>query len=161
MRVLVCALFIIGGCGGAETGTEPTKASKEVAEPTPSPTPEEKAAPEPAPPPPTGAIADGSRLFVQVCDEANPCPSLVQPEGEKHCAALKLGDLDGWRLPDRAEAERFARLDGLAQLEGYHWTQSEFDQDASQVWIVDPKSNQPTTVPRDRKPFTIRCVREP
>ena len=161
MRVLVCALFIVGGCGGVETKADATKVSAETNDAPPPASPEKRAEPKPAPQAPSGAIADGTKLFVQLCDEANPCPSLVQPEGEKHCASLKLGGLEGWRLPDRSEAERFARLDGLGQLEGYHWTRTAFDQDASQVWIVDPESNQPTTVPRDRKPFTIRCVREP
>ena len=34
----------------------------------------------------------------------------------------------------------------------------------SQVWIVDPEDPQgapATTIPRDRKPFRIRCVKEP
>ena len=34
-------------------------------------------------------------------------------------------------------------------------------EDAAQAWIVDPKTGQETTIPRDRKPFRIRCVFEP
>ena len=29
------------------------------------------------------------------------------------------------------------------------------------AWIYDPVGGQMTTIPRDRKPFTIRCVYEP
>mgnify|MGYP000505832539 CR=1 FL=1 len=36
-----------------------------------------------------------------------------------------------------------------------------FAEDAAQAWIVDPTSGQETTIPRARKPFTIRCVFDP
>lgn len=113
------------------------------------------------PPPPAGAAVLDPPLYVQRCDAAHPCPSLLQPAGETHCRDLTLGALEHWRLPDRAEVARFARASDLDHLEGFHWTRTAFSEDAKQAWIVDPKSGQETTIPRDRKPFTIRCVFDP
>lgn len=114
------------------------------------------------PPPPVGAIAlDKPPLYVQTCDPEHPCPALLQPAGEAHCRDLKLGDYEsGWRLPDREEVKRF-RGDGLHALEGFHWTHSAYADDPKQAWIVDPVGGQETTIPRDRKPFTVRCVMSP
>jgi len=116
------------------------------------------------PPPPAGAALLDPPLYVQRCDAAQPCPSLLQPAGEAHCRGLVLGGLKGWRLPDRAEVARFARPtgpDALDNLDGFHWTRTAYAEDSKQAWIVDPKTGQETTIPRDRKPFTIRCVIEP
>lgn len=114
------------------------------------------------PPPPAGVALLDPPLYVQRCDAAVPCPALLQPAGESHCRGLKLGGLTGWRLPDRAEVARFARAtDPLEGLEGFHWTRTAYTEDSKQAWIVDPKTGQETTIPRDRKPFTIRCVIEP
>lgn len=145
--------------------------------PTPTPTPAPAApadAPAPAapfatptakpPPPPEGVVLLDPPLYVQRCDAAQPCPALLQPAGEAHCRGLTLGGLSGWRLPDRAEVARFGRATGpdqLSGLEGFHWTRTAYAEDGKQAWIVDPKTGQETTIPRDRKPFTIRCVIDP
>lgn len=116
------------------------------------------------PPPPEGAalLADRKRpLYVQRCDDKHACPALLQPGGETHCRDLRLGGLEHWRLPDRDEVKRFGEIADLDKLEGFHWTRTAFAEDAAQAWIVDPKSGQETTIPRGRKPFTIRCVFEP
>lgn len=116
------------------------------------------------PPAPVGAeLMNDPWLYVQTCEDERPCPDLTQTEGELHCEKLALGDrTQGWRLPSREEAERFASVEGLQKLEGYHWTRTPFDDDMMQVWIVDPKNAGPaTTIPRKRKPFRIRCVYEP
>ncbi len=128
------------------------------------------AAPPPAPegtvlsPPPEGAPPDQAiYLYVQSCDEAHPCPSALQTEAEIHCRELSIGTRDrGWRLPSRHEADRFAGLEGLADLAGYHWTRTPYEEDMMQVYIVDPSGEGPTTtIPRTRKPFKVRCVYEP
>jgi hypothetical protein len=118
----------------------------------------------PPPPPPPGALLQAKPpLFVQICGAEAPCPSLLQPAGEAHCRDLKMGDYgSGWRLPDLEEAKRFGRLEGLEGREGYHWTRTAYAEDRKQAWIVDPADGgPPTTIPRDRKPFTVRCVFEP
>lgn len=116
------------------------------------------------PPPPEGAalLPDRKRpIYVQLCDKAHACPDLLQPAGETHCRDLKLGGLPSWRLPDQDEVKRFAGIAGLEALEGFHWTRTAFAEDAAQAWIVDPKAGTETTIPRDRKPFRVRCVFEP
>ena len=116
------------------------------------------------PPPPDGAalVPDRTRpIYVQRCDPAHACPDLLQPAGETHCRDLKLGGLPSWRLPDRDEVKRLSGVAGLEGLDGFHWTRTPFAEDAAQAWIVDPKTGQETTIPRDRKPFRIRCVFEP
>lgn len=113
------------------------------------------------PPPPDGAALLDPPLYVQRCDAAHPCPELLQPAGETHCRELRLGGIAHWRLPDRGEVQRFTTGVGMDKLEGFHWTRTPFAEDAKQAWIVDAKTGQETTIPRDRKPFTIRCVIEP
>lgn len=126
------------------------------------------------PPPPEGAVTlapnpgetDPKKslwLYVQDCSDVAPCPKFLQTEAEVHCREFKLGVREhGWRLPSRHEAERFSQLEGLAQRAGYHWTRTPFAEDMMQVWIVDPSGAGPsTTIPRKRKPFTVRCVMEP
>ena len=114
------------------------------------------------PPAPEGATTlRDPWLYVQTCAEPHPCPDLLQPAGDKHCRELKLGGHVNWRLPDKEEVQRFARAEGLEAREGYHWTRTPDEENMAMVWIVDPAGAQPTTVKRDRKPFTIRCVYEP
>ncbi len=141
--------------------------------PAPTPAPAVKPAPTPdadkpfatptakPPPPPDGAALLDPPLYVTRCDADHPCPELLQPAGETHCRDLRLGGLVHWRLPDRAEVQRFNTGVGMEKLEGFHWTRTPYAEDAAQAWIVDPKTGQETTVPRGRKPFTIRCVIEP
>ncbi|MEZ4451006.1 MAG: hypothetical protein R3B09_16105 [Nannocystaceae bacterium] len=115
----------------------------------------------PPPPAPEGAVLlTKPALHVQRCDPAHPCPKLLQPAGEAHCRGLELSGVKGWRLPDVEEAKRFAGAD-LDDKDGFHWTRSAYADDDKQAWIVDPTSGSATTVPRDRKPFTIRCVISP
>ena len=120
------------------------------------------AQPQPAPAPaPDGAVLlEAPSLYVQTCAEGLPCPKLVQGEASSYCAALVAGALS-WRLPTLDEARRFAGAEGLLQTEGFHWTGSAYEEDAAQAWILDPVGGQSTTIPRDRKPFTARCVAEP
>lgn len=113
----------------------------------------------PAQPPPSGVAIGRDGLWVQRCDATATCPKLLQPAGLKHCDALELGGHDDWRLPTRAEVNGLGRLDGLEDRAGYHFTATVDDGNEALVWIVDPTTNQPTTVPPTRKPFTIRCVR--
>ncbi len=115
------------------------------------------------PPPPTGSyLHEKSALFIQRCTAEHPCEKKLQPEGEAHCRTYSLGAYKGgWRLPTLEEAKLFAGIDALEDKDGFHWTSTAYEEDAKQAWIVDPKSGQSTTVPRDRKPFTIRCVYKP
>lgn len=159
MRPVLFVLAVSVSCGTpAEKSTQ-----KSAPEPTPTPAepkPEPPAPVEaPAPAPLPGTAVDG-KLMIQTCADTHPCPDLLQTEGEKGCSEIEISGTQDWRLPTKAEAERFARVEGLLELEGYHWTSTPFEEDDKQVWIIDPKSNQPTTVPRDRKPFRIRCVRD-
>lgn len=118
-----------------------------------------------APPAPAGAVAlEDPWLYVQTCSADHPCVDLKQPAGDAHCRELRLGDYGAWRLPSKAEVERLSGVEGLENLAGYHWTRTPFEDDINQVWIVDPADpvNAPaTTIARDRKPFRIRCVKEP
>lgn len=119
------------------------------------------------PPAPEGSVLlpdPKHYLYVQTCAEPHPCPSLKQPAGDAHCRELRLGGHDAWRLPSKDEVVRFAGLEGLQDTAGYHWTRTPFEDDLGQVWIVDPEDPQgapATTIPRDRKEFRIRCVKEP
>jgi hypothetical protein len=117
------------------------------------------------PPAPEGSIALADPwLYVQTCVEPHPCPSLKQPAGDAHCRALLLGGHDVWRLPSKDEVARFKGVDGLQDTAGYHWTRTPFDDDLGQVWIVDPEDPvgaPATTIPRERKEFRVRCVKEP
>ena len=117
------------------------------------------------PPAPEGSIViEGPWLYVQTCAEPNLCPELKQPAGDAHCRELELGGHVDWRLPDKDEVARFKGVAGLENTAGYHWTRTPFEDDMGQVWIVDPEDPQnapATTIPRDRKPFRIRCVQEP
>ena len=117
------------------------------------------------PPAPEGSIAlPDPWLYVQTCADPHPCPDLKQPAGDAHCRELHLGGHDAWRLPSRDEVVRFKGVDGLQATAGYHWTRTPFEDDLGQVWIVDPEdpTGAPaTTIPRDRKEFRVRCVKEP
>ncbi len=131
-------------------------AADESEQPKPFATP--KAQPPPAP---EGSVLLDPPLYVQSCSAGVPCPALLQPAGETHCRELELGGREHWRLPDREEVKRMAGVAGLEALTGFHWTRSAYAEDAGQAWIVDPATGQETTIPRDRKPFTIRCVFDP
>lgn len=117
------------------------------------------------PPAPEGTVLMAKPwLYVQTCAEPHTCPDLLQPEGDKHCRELKLGGHVNWRLPDKKEVERMGSVEGLEAREGYHWTRSPDEENMNMAWIVDfaaPDVGMPTTIPRDRKPFRIRCVKEP
>ena len=117
------------------------------------------------PPAPEGAVTlPDPWLYVQTCADPHPCPSLKQPAGDAHCRELVLGGHDVWRLPSKDEVLRFAGVEGLEHTGGYHWTRTPFEDDLGQVWIVDPDDPQgapATTIPRERKEFRIRCVKEP
>jgi hypothetical protein len=117
------------------------------------------------PPAPEGSVLlPEPWLYVQTCAEPNPCPSLEQPAGDAHCRELRLGGHDAWRLPSKNEVTRFNSVEGLQDTAGYHWTRTPYDEDLGQVWIVDfmdPKGAPATTIPRTRKKFRIRCVKEP
>jgi hypothetical protein len=169
----VCACDSGGSTPDARSGAEPGEptAKQAVSDPDRD-RPEDDheqasfATPTAKPPPaPEGAIAlPDPWLYVQTCSEAHPCPLLKQPAGDAHCRALVLGGHDGWRLPSKAEAVRFGGVEGLEATAGYHWTRTPYEHDLGQVWIVDPadpKSAPATTIPRERKPFRIRCVKEP
>ena len=161
-QVLLFGLLTLGAC---DSGNELSPAKTD--EPVPDPNSDDAAAkgagaetPTPLPDAPQGAVLDAKgKLFVQACATEEDCPKLLQAKGVEHCAGLKLGDVT-WRLPSQEEAGRFAKLEGLGSTSGYHWTSTPFDQDDSQVWIVDPSGPPSTTIPKDRKPFTIRCVAE-
>jgi hypothetical protein len=165
---VVALLLVFAASAACDAEPEPA-AAVEASKPAapveapvePAPAPFKAADPEP-PPAPQGTVALKAEtwLYVQTCVDPHPCKDLLQPAGEEYCRAMKLGDRDGWRLPSRKEAEAFAGVDGLDALGGYHWTRTPYEEDANQVWIVDPAGAQPTTIPRDRKPFRVRCVNE-
>jgi hypothetical protein len=117
------------------------------------------------PPAPEGAITLADPwLYVQTCAEPHPCPSLKQPAGDAHCRELVLGGHDVWRLPSKDEVLRLKGVEGLEATAGYHWTRTPFEENLGQVWIVDfedPEAAPATTIPRERKEFRIRCVKEP
>jgi hypothetical protein len=138
------------------------RAPTPAAAPTPAPTPTPAAAPtpakSPAPAPAGTVLQDGT--YVHTCVEATACPSLLQPAGVAHCAALGLGGLT-WRLPTRDEIASWRGKPGLVGAEGFHWSGTPFADDRAQVWIHDPSSGTETTIPPDRKPFKVRCVARP
>ncbi len=159
-------------CNGASTAAEQAGAKSVAASPEadePEPKDDENANfadPQLAPPSaPAGTVAlPDPWIYVQTCGEAHPCESLKQPAGDAHCRRLRMGGYENWRLPSKQELEGFAGAEGLEQLAGYHWSRTPYKDDINQVWIVDPAdpSGAPaTTIPRDRKPFRIRCVKEP
>lgn len=168
------ALLALACCSALACGADPpaskpadakpdakTAAKPEAKQPEDAAPPEPFAKPKLKPPPaPEGAVLLDPPLYVQRCDPAHTCPKLQQPAGETHCRELRLGGHSNWRLPERDEVKRFSGPD-LADQAGFHWTRTAYAEDAAQAWIVDPKSGQETTIPRTRKPFTIRCVLDP
>jgi hypothetical protein len=152
-----------------ESAAKP-EAKPDAPEPGDEPKPDEKAAsfaqPKMEPPPgPEGTITlPDPWLYVQTCAEPHPCPELTQPAGDAHCRELQLGGHVNFRLPNKDEVLRFRGVEKLEARAGYHWTRTPFDDDIGQAWIVDPEDPEgapATTIPRDRKPFRIRCVKEP
>ena len=174
--MLMCAACFALGCGSKSASQAKSEEAKQAAdakaksdaadEPPKDDEGATFATPTAAPPPaPEGSVvAPDPWLYVQTCAEPHPCVELTQPEGDAHCRGLKLGGYAVWRLPSKEEAARFGEIEGLEALEGYHWTRTPFEEDMGQVWIVDPSDPQgapATTIRRDRKPFRIRCVKEP
>ncbi len=171
---ILAALLLLPACDKAaeEKAKEPASAKQEPAKSDPADA--DPGDSEPAanfatpnvqpPPPPKGAVLLGDPwLYVQTCAEP-ACPDMLQPQGDKHCRELEIGGHVDWRLPDKAEVERFAKLEGLEAREGYHWTRTPDEENMKMAWIVDfaaPDVGIPTTIPRDRKPFRIRCVKAP
>lgn len=151
--VLVCTT----ACDKRAAPTSASAAKAEDASPPADDAPVESAVEPPAPPPVEGAVFDRG-VYVQTCGEPDGCPSMLQEPAASHCTALELAGRS-WRLPSKDEATRFAGLE-IEQMGGYHWTNTEYAEDEAQVWIVDPARDQPTTIPRDRKPFRVRCVSE-
>jgi hypothetical protein len=161
LLLFACATFACGAPAPAKTDPAPAAPPPAAPAKAPEAPPAPFATPKAKPPPaPEGAVLLDPPLYVQRCDPAHACPKLQQPAGETHCRDLELGGLDHWRLPDRDEAKRFSHAE-LVGAEGFHWTRTPFAEDAAQAWIVDPKTGQETTIPRTRKPFTIRCVFDP
>jgi hypothetical protein len=162
-------LALLCACGSEAAKTVPAAASAPPAKAEPAAPPPAKTEPfaepklnPPAPPDGAALLPDRKKpIYVQRCDPGHACPDLLQPAGETHCRDLELGGFKHWRLPDREEVKRLGEIAGLEQAEGFHWTRTAFAEDAAQAWIVDPKSGQETTIPRDRKPFRVRCVFEP
>lgn len=162
-RSLLLLLCLSPACAPPSAPTPAEGKTATPAKAAPAVTAEARFATPKAKPPaaPAGAVLLDPPLYAQSCDAAHPCPSLLQPAGETHCRDFTLGGIAHWRLPDREEVKRFAAAAGLTQLEGFHWTRTPFAEDPTQAWIVDGKTGQETTIPRTRKPFTIRCVFEP
>ena len=115
------------------------------------------------PPAPVGTrLLAAPWLYVQSCSDPHGCVALVQPAGEAHCRASRLGGRDGWRLPTRAEAERFGELEGLARLDEAHWTRTADVTDPSRVWVVTPAAADTSELAaRTGGERLVRCVGEP
>lgn len=178
---LVCIASLACGplaCGSkakddpSKTKAEPSKADVKQADDPDADKPEDDAEqatfanPTAKPPPaPEGAITLADPwLYVQTCADPHPCPKLKQPAGDAHCRELVLGGHDVWRLPSKDEVFRFKGVEGLEHTAGYHWTRTPDKENFELVWIIDPEDQElakPTTIPRDRKEFQIRCVKEP
>ena len=162
-RLVLVALLLGSGCEDKATPV-PAKVAElapaeSVAAVVETPRVEPAQADEPALPEIVGARRLG-KLEVQTCEDTYPCPDFVADEGARYCGGLDLSG-KGWRLPTRDELDSLSGVDGLQELTGYHFSATPYAEDEKQVWIVDPsKASQATTIPRDRKPFRIRCVRE-
>ena len=161
---VMCSASGLMACDGADTNDaapEPAEAAEDATAPADGTDKDDPSPPEVVGPPevPDGTVYDAaSGLLIQSCAERHPCSAQLHGAGKASCEALELDDYDAWRLPTRTEIEGFAHVDGLAALEGYHWSGSPDEGNASMFWIADPKGTQPTTLPPDRKPFLIRCV---
>jgi hypothetical protein len=171
LGIVAAAMLVTLACGSkpaADPQPEPAEQGDPNADAPPSKDEPEATFADPKvepPPAPEGSITlPNPWLYVQTCAEPHPCPSLKQPGGDAHCRELRLGGYDNWRLPGKAEVERFRGVEGLEATAGYHWTRTPYEDDLGQVWIVDPEDPEgapATTIPRDRKEFRIRCVKEP
>lgn len=169
-RATIVLSLLLASCGGSSSssGAKPN-ANEATAKAEVDPPIDERneatfANPKVEPPPaPEGSIAlPDPWLYVQTCAEPHPCKDLQQPAGDAACRELRLGGYEDWRLPSKDEVPRFADAPGLEATAGYHWTRTPFEDDLDQVWIVDPSGEGPaTTIPRTRKPFKIRCVKDP
>jgi hypothetical protein len=143
--------MILAACDAAEAPAS-TPAPAEPAKAAPS-------KPTTLAPAPQGATIVG-KLYVQTCAAAHACPSLLHAAGEAHCEGLASGGL-AWRLPTHAELKSLPGRPGLEAMDGFHWSRTPFADAPDQMWIFDPKTGSETTIPRDRKPFTVRCVAQP
>lgn len=151
VKPLLRALVIVIGCDAA-----PAPAPAEA----PPAAPAKPAAKAPTlAPAPQGATILGN-VYVQTCAAEGSCPQLLQVAGEAHCKALATGGL-AWRLPTQAELKSWRGKSGLVGFDGFHWSSTPFADAPDQVWIFDPTSGSETTIPKDRKPFTVRCVAQP
>jgi len=169
-RLEIALALALVGCGGVQPGNDAKQAKQDKAgKDEPDPPIDDKheanfADPQVEPPPaPEGSLAlPDPWIYVQTCAEPFPCKDLLQPAGDAACRELRLGGHEDWRLPSKDEVPRFHGVAGLEATAGYHWTRTPFEDDLAQVWIVDPSGEGPsTTIPRDRKPFRVRCVKEP
>lgn len=151
MKSLVPAIAIVLACDAAPTPA----AAPAPAAPTPAVSPKPAA----LPPAPDGATVLGN-VYVQTCAASGSCPALLQLAGAARCKALALGGL-AWRLPTQAELKSWRGKPELVGFEGFHWSSTPFADAPGQVWIYDPTSGSETTIPPDRKPFTVRCVAQP
>jgi hypothetical protein len=150
VKPLLGAIAIVLGCDAAPA---PAAAPPPAADAKP-------AAKAPAlAPAPEGATILG-KLYVQTCAASGSCPTVLQVEGAAHCSALATGGL-AWRLPTQAELKSWRGKPGLVGFEGFHWSSTPFADAPDQVWIFDPTSGSETTIPKDRKPFMVRCVAQP
>jgi hypothetical protein len=151
VKHLSSALVILLGCDAAPAPA----AAPEKTEPAKSATTKPAA----LPPAPEGATIIG-KLYVQTCAKEGSCPALLQPAGVDHCKSLETGGV-AWRLPTHDELKSWRGKPGLTGFDGFHWSSTPFADAPGQVWIFDPTSGSETTIPKDRKPFTVRCVAQP
>jgi hypothetical protein len=162
-RLVLVALLLASACEDKATPVSAKVADRAPAEAVAAVAELPRAEPTPAPDPELPEIIGARRLGkleVQTCEDIYPCPDLVADEGIRFCEGLELSG-KGWRLPTRDELDSLSGVDGLQELTGYHFSATPYEEDLKQVWIVDPsQASQATTIPRDRKPFRIRCVRE-
>lgn len=167
---MIASMLALLGCGGPKPDDAKQVDAKQVdpkqAEDPPIDEKQEATFADPQirpPPAPEGAVAlPDPWIYVQTCAEPHPCKELEQAPGDAACRELRLGGYEDWRLPSKDEVPRFQGVAGLEHTAGYHWTRTPFDEDLAQVWIVDPSGEGPaTTIPRDRKSFRIRCVKDP
>lgn len=172
VRCAVVGALLLGACDKQDAKADEKSASSEPddAKADDDPKADEKEAtfakPNIEPPPaPEGSLTLADPwLYVQTCAEPHTCPELLQPAGDAHCRELQLGGHVNWRLPSREEVPRFRGVEGLEARAGYHWTRTPDAENPKFAWLVDPEDKLGTpelTTPRDRKPFRIRCVKEP
>lgn len=152
MSFRLCVLLVLVACDSAPA---PAAAPAKVDPPG------KAVAPKPVelPPAPAGAVVIG-KLYVETCAADGACPMLLQVPADEHCRTRTTGG-HKWRLPTRDELESWVGKPGLVGFDGFHWSGTPFADAPDQVWIFDPTSASKTTIPKDRKPFKVRCVAQP